>query len=236
MSKKLGEALRLARKDKKLTQGEVATHLGVTRAAVGQWEAGDNAPSTNNLMKICAYLQIDMASALEGVAQHDMFAGLHVPSNWQNETRQPENHPSSRYSHMRDGSGPIPILKSFPGGKADFLIDDDIIGFAARPIGLEQALGAKAVYMVGTTMEPKFDEGDILFVGTMRTPSIGDSVLVRMQSAEGAPSACYLRQLIARSEGKITLRQFNPSKNITLEIGAIKSIDRIYPWNEVNSG
>lgn len=231
MSDLLGDALRSARKQKHMTQGDVAAHLGVSRAAVGQWEAGDNRPSTANLLKLCGYLEIDMVSALEGTVQNVMFTSEQAAA-MEHDVRGKRR--PSPHGLVFDADEQIHIVRSSAGGSADFVLHEEWVGWVPRPLGIAKALGARALYMVGTTMVPRYDEGDILLLSVARPPSLNDYVMVRMNGSEIAgQSDCYVRQLVSRSAGRITLRQLNPLKTITVDLKNIKSIERVYPWNEI---
>ncbi|WP_441242557.1 helix-turn-helix domain-containing protein [Tardiphaga sp. 768_D3_N2_1] len=233
MSKLLGAALRQARQWKKLTQGNVAKHLGVSRAAVGQWEAGDNAPSSLKLIKLCAFLGIEVSAALDGIAQVDMFAGIRSePSPIDKATFE-----AMLTSMMEKDKGNIDIYKSTPEGTADFRLYPEIVGSVARPPGLTKVYGVSAIYAVGSSMTPKFNEGDLIFLTESRTPSLNDYVLIRLfPDEEEGWADCYVRQLMGRDDRNITVRQHNPDKVSKLDITKIESIDRIFPWNEIITG
>ena len=54
----IGEAIRRGRRDKKLTQKELAKILGVSPALVSFWENHTRGPSGEELLKIARYLDI----------------------------------------------------------------------------------------------------------------------------------------------------------------------------------
>ena len=54
----LANRIRLARKQKHLSQDFMAEQLGVSRQAISRWENGQAQPSTKNIMKIAALLDI----------------------------------------------------------------------------------------------------------------------------------------------------------------------------------
>lgn len=62
----LGSVLREARIRRRLVMRDVATHVGVSISAVGQWERNEDTPSTDNLLKACTFLKIDAGCALIG--------------------------------------------------------------------------------------------------------------------------------------------------------------------------
>lgn len=228
MSKLLGAALRQARQWKKLSQSDVAKHLEVSRAAVGQWEAGENAPATLNLIKLCKYLEIDVSAAMQGLAQHDMFAGVQAGPT------PPFDKAGFDTLIAKMGTGNIDILRTTAEGQSDFRIYEEIVGSVARPAGLANTIGGIAIYVVGQNMAPRYNEGDLVFLTGSRTPSLNDYVLIRMQGGEQQGWAdCCIRQLVGRGNSKISVRQPFADKSTHIESAKISSIERIFPWNEI---
>ena len=50
---KFGENLKNIRKQKNISQEELAEKLGVSRQSISKWETGENFPSMNNIMCLC---------------------------------------------------------------------------------------------------------------------------------------------------------------------------------------
>jgi len=63
----LGVILKQARIAKGLDRPYVSNSLGVSVSAVGQWERGDNEPSTENLQRLCNLYGIDAGAAMRGL-------------------------------------------------------------------------------------------------------------------------------------------------------------------------
>ena len=71
----IGEKIAKARREKRLTQEELADRLGVSRQAVSKWESGAALPETDKLARLsgllgvsCDYLLCDDASEEQGNA------------------------------------------------------------------------------------------------------------------------------------------------------------------------
>ena len=50
---KFGENLKIIRKDKKMSQEELAEKLNVSRQSVSKWETGESYPEMNNILELC---------------------------------------------------------------------------------------------------------------------------------------------------------------------------------------
>jgi transcriptional regulator with XRE-family HTH domain len=67
MIQSLGKTIRAARQFRKLTQGDIAGLLGITRGAVAQYESNTITPSIPTLRRLCEHLRIGLGDALNGV-------------------------------------------------------------------------------------------------------------------------------------------------------------------------
>ncbi len=63
---KIGKFIALKRKEKKLTQEELATKLGITDRAVSKWERGINMPDASLMLELSKILGISVNELLSG--------------------------------------------------------------------------------------------------------------------------------------------------------------------------
>ena len=63
---KIGEFIRDKRKEKGLTQVELANKLGITNQAISKWERGKNCPDISLLKDLCKILDININELLSG--------------------------------------------------------------------------------------------------------------------------------------------------------------------------
>lgn len=73
----INERIRQRRKEKKLTQKQIANAVGVSRVSVSQWESGDTSPKGKNLYQLCHVLQCQpdwLLYGKEGSPNNDMNA------------------------------------------------------------------------------------------------------------------------------------------------------------------
>lgn len=67
----IGKFIASCRKNKEMTQSELAEKLGVSINAVSKWERGINLPDYSNLQELCSVL---------GISLNEFFAGRHKQS------------------------------------------------------------------------------------------------------------------------------------------------------------
>ena len=64
-SKKLGEHIAKLRRERHMTQTELADRLYITERAVSKWECGDGFPDLDNIGKLAAFFDISIDELLQ---------------------------------------------------------------------------------------------------------------------------------------------------------------------------
>lgn len=63
---KIGEFLRQLRKDKGLTQEQLAEHFNISSRTVSRWETGSNMPDISLLIEIADFYDVDIREIIDG--------------------------------------------------------------------------------------------------------------------------------------------------------------------------
>ena len=92
----IGTRIRAARRERGLTQDELAEQVGVSRSAVAQWETGRTGQVTGNLSRIAGMLEVNVEYLMYGddkramgeVRQGDELALLRLYRECDPEDRQ----------------------------------------------------------------------------------------------------------------------------------------------------
>lgn len=245
MTESFGDLLKAARDAKGKTQQQVAVALGVTRQAVGQWESGANSPTAENLIRAFEFLGVAVPAALRQAVES---AGLPkvgpvkvVSLNATNQQPIVERNPHTvRQSHdiqplPRDLPIDVPVHGSAAAGPdADFWMNGEVVDYVRRPPGVSGAAKLYAIYVVGSSMAPKFEDGDLVYVSQGRPPKVGDYVVVELHPEKGERAGKgFIKRLVKRNPDKIVLEQFNPKRTITLQSVKVKQVHRVVPLNEL---
>lgn len=64
--KKMGMFIKQLRKEKNLTQEQLAEHLNVSNRTVSRWETGSNIPDLDILITLAGYFEIDIKELIDG--------------------------------------------------------------------------------------------------------------------------------------------------------------------------
>ncbi len=69
---KIGKFISECRKEKKLTQSQLAEKMNITDKAVSKWENGKSLPDISLLLPLCEIL---------GISLNELFIGEHIPND-----------------------------------------------------------------------------------------------------------------------------------------------------------
>ena len=68
---KIGRFIQTLRKEKGLTQEQLAEHFGVARRTVSRWETGSNMPDLDILMELADFYEVDLLEILNGERKNE---------------------------------------------------------------------------------------------------------------------------------------------------------------------
>lgn len=115
----------------------------------------------------------------------------------------------------------------------------EVIDYFLRP-GVLQGKDVYGLYVQGSSMAPRYESGDTVFVDEKRPARIGDDVVVYLvDEASGDPGdhpqAVLLKRLVRQSTTWIELEQFSPAETFRIDMARVWRVDRVIPWRELLS-
>jgi len=143
------------------------------------------------------------------------------------------------------GPQDLPIYGSALGADLDFsgtaveqthLNTGDVVQYISRPSAVANRPDVYGVYIQGSSMAPRYQEGELAVVETRTPPRVGDDVVVYLCNGldDGEEiSACLIKRLVRRSGSYIELEQFQPHTTFRIESNTIKKVHRVIPWAEL---
>lgn len=152
-----------------------------------------------------------------------------IPSNTSNEPN---------YSAVNDLAAvaqSVPILGSVFGGvSGDRFAMGQAVDFARRLPGIANNKTVFALYVRGDSMFPRFADGELIYVDPGRVSRVGDDVLIELAGeAPGEPTFAIVKRLVARSGSKITVRQFNPDRELVFATARIQRVSRVLTTSDL---
>ena len=171
-----GQRLIRARKNKGLSQEQLADSLGVGKAAVSHWETGKRTPDITTIHRIIELLGID----------GNYLFDLPEYGSTKRETRDIKDIIAELDTvPVR----PIPILGSIPAGcPAEVL--DEVLGWKLTPV--DDNYDYFALYVKGDSMSAAgLDNGDLITIRCTPTVDNGSIVVAKINMDDGTVKKFY---------------------------------------------
>ena len=184
------------------TQADLARHLGLAPSAVSRVLKGERQVKALEAVQIAAFLGVPA----EEVLRHAGEPGGGAPARRQ----RPPRPPPFETGAVRGDR--IPIRSAARGGgEQQMFLDDGPIGYTPRPANLGGVRGAYAIYMVGDSMEPRYEQGWLLHVNPFKPPTRGRDVVVYKTG-----QAVLIKQFVGWHGDELVLRQLNPEAELRI--------------------
>ncbi len=237
----LGQRIQHRRTALGLSQAGLAADLGVGQSTVAKWERGPNTPRSSTLPRLAARLGVSVAWLVSGQdlalppgAAAEPLAAASADSVA--EAARPDNVPEAALMIRRPvsrGERNLPVFGVAVGGDdAWFEFNGQVHEYVERPAQLESVHNGYALYVLGDSMEPRYLEGEIIYVNPNRPVTAGSFVAVEFKSADEGPGKGMIKQFVKRTPTKLVLRQLNPEKTLDFAIDAVKHCHRIVQSGE----
>ncbi len=130
----------------------------------------------------------------------------------------------------------IPVKGTAAGsmdGKGAFQLSDDVIDYVARAPGIAKARDIYALYVVGESMEPRFNAGDLIFVNPHKPVRVNDVVVIQEPNSQNGHPASFIKIFKRRTEKGIVTEQLNPKATITFTNEANPIMHKVLTINEL---
>ena len=124
------------------------------------------------------------------------------------------------------GNSQIPLYGNAAAGLGADVTDvtTPVEYIIAHP-SLASSSAGYAVFVVGTSMEPRYREGEIVFVKPGKPPRRGDDVVVQLEDDKARTA--IVKEFVSADNDHITLRQYNPATEISLPRESVVSLPPI---------
>lgn len=225
LAKKIGAAIRTARKQRGLVMREVAEAADVSTGAVGNWERGANVLSMDNLQAVARLLKLDPVALSRGELT---YLGVDDPLELADAEIVSERGPAP--------TGPldVEVLGVAAGGDdGDFTLNGEVSGYVRRPPGIAHLRSVFALHVISDSMVPRYEPGDLIYCGG-RHAVPGDDVVIEMYPDEGeSHGKAYVKRMTRRAKSELVCIQYNPATELTFDAYRIKNLWRIIPLREL---
>jgi phage repressor protein C with HTH and peptisase S24 domain len=184
------------------TQADLARHLGLAPSAVSRVLKGERQVKALEAVQIAAFLGVPA----EEVLRHAGEEAAGEPGRRMRPSR------AAPFEAAMSRGDSIPIKSAGRGGgEQQMFLEDGPIGYTPRPANLGGVRGAYAIYMVGDSMEPRYQQGWLLHVNPFKPPTRGRDVVVYKTG-----QAVLIKQFVGWHGEVLVLRQLNPEAELRI--------------------
>jgi len=121
------------------------------------------------------------------------------------------------------GENQIPVYGNAAAGLgADVTDVSSPVEYVGRHPLMASSANGYAVFVVGTSMEPRFREGEIVYVRPGKPPRRGDDVVVQIEKDK--TRTAIVKEYVSADDEDVTLRQHNPTKEIKIRRDSVAAI------------
>ena len=192
------------------TQVDLARHLGLAPSAVSRMLRGERQMRLIEAVQVAQFLGVTQDEVLRHAGEEAAAAAPDHPPRRGRPPRLPATFPPPRQDRM-------PIRSAGRGGSEQrMFLEDGPIGYTPRPANLAGVRDAYAIYMVGDSMEPRYEQGWLLHVNPFKPPTRGRDVVVYKTD-----QAVLIKQFVAWSDDTLVLRQLNPDETLRIPRGEV---------------
>lgn len=129
----------------------------------------------------------------------------------------------------------VPVLGTALGGTegGEFTMQGDSGLRVRRPPRLNGREDIFALFVSGTSMEPRFQSGDLIFLEKKRPPQVNDYVVIELHPDEGGVQAAYIKRLLGMTPTKLKLEQYNPAGVIEIDREKVLQVIRVMTTHDL---
>jgi transcriptional regulator with XRE-family HTH domain len=198
-----GEIIRARRKSLSMSQASLADAVGTNQQTIDKIERGMTEHS-RFLRPICAVLGISL-DELDPLPALGPAAGL-IPGE------------------ALRGARDLPVHAAAEGGKGQLVVSSDPVDWVLRPAPLAHVKGGYGLIIVGESMIPEFEPGDIALINPHLPPE--KTCVFYAERQDGEVRATVKRLVKATVEAWL-VRQWNPPEGDKPEFRLLRS-----EWNK----
>ena len=187
------------------TQRGLAAALGIDPSGVNRMLKGERQLRADEIERVASYLGTEPPTA----------PGQSVYSK--------DVDPSHIVTGGLVGDRDLPVYASAMGGDGEMIVSYEPIEYVKRPSVLEGVPGGFAMFVVGDSMEPRYEPGELLLVHPKKTALPGDDVLVVKINGNDHDNEAMVKRLVRFSGSVYRLKQYNPANEFDLPAAEVKN-------------
>jgi hypothetical protein len=113
----------------------------------------------------------------------------------------------------------------------------EVVEYKRRPPILDGRADVYGLYVQGSSMHPRFRDGDTVFVESRKRPAVGDDAVIYLRTpdeVEGERASSVLIKMIVRKTAScVELEQYNPAQTFRISMDRVERMDRVLTLDDM---
>jgi len=201
-----------------LTQKGLAERMGLNPAAVNRMLYGRRNIMAEEIPMIEDYLgvRLDLSASAAPINIEDRHE-QDVPSA----RRGFSNTPAVPWSYSTEGGSKVPVYGIASGEfqKKPVFSVGNVVDWVLRHPAQSGIGNAFAIYVFSNTMEPRYFQGELIYIHPGRPPEMNRDCVIEMKNGD-----VHIVRFLNQNEDKIRIAQFNPPKEKDIPLDETKAV------------
>ncbi|MBW8637039.1 helix-turn-helix transcriptional regulator [Hoeflea sp. WL0058] len=211
-------AIRKLREQRNLTQTELARRAQTSQPQINRLETGERQLSKEWAEKLAPHLGISPAELMFGLGSDDGSAEAFSDSEGNGSN-------AAIGSRLMNNTNDVPVYGQAVGGDdGEFVLNGEKLDDVFRPPSLSSVIDAYAVYVTGSSMEPRYFDGEVVYVNPIKKARRGDFVVAQIRDPERETTMAYVKRFVRWNERELVLFQYNPEKELKFQARDVISV------------
>lgn len=209
-----------------LSPETVSNRMGMDRSYLRKlFERSNQQPKIQTMKKLAGVLGVSVDWLATGIGDPEAMTAR------SSAVTRPDIITTSQATLPKD----VPVMGTAAGShlRGAFQLEGGIVDFVRRPPALMGTRDIYALYVEGTSMEPQYAPGDLVYVHPHKPPRVGDAVIVQAMSGENGSIEATIGIYRRQSAEELTLGKHNPSAEVKIPRKIITVVHKVLTLNEL---
>lgn len=113
----------------------------------------------------------------------------------------------------------------------------EVIEYKRRPPLLDGRSDVYGLYVQGSSMHPRFRDGDTVFVESRKRPAVGDDAVIYLRTPDEAdgerPSCVLIKTIVRKTASYVELEQYSPAFAFRIPMERVERMDRVLTLDDL---
>ena len=115
----------------------------------------------------------------------------------------------------------------------------EVVEYKRRPPILDGRADVYGLYVQGSSMHPRFRDGDTVFVESRKRPAVGDDAVIYLRTPDEVEgeraSSVLIKAIVRKTASYVELEQYNPAQTFRIAMERVERMDRVLTLDDMIS-